>query len=129
MKALKLIFIIGIVALSLGGCTYDFIVPEDVPVFNPDDPNAAQISFSSDIVAVFSSKCVSCHKTGGQSPDLSADNAYTSIATTRYLNTGAPAESLIYTKADPASTGSHQKYTEAEAAKVLIWIQQGAKNN
>jgi hypothetical protein len=129
MKALKFIFLISIVAVCLGSCTYDFIVPEEVPVINPDDPNAEQISFSSAIAPIFESKCVSCHKTGGQSPDLSSGNAYSSISSTRYLNTSAAEESLIYTKASPDGTGSHPKYSAAEAATVLGWIQQGAKNN
>lgn len=129
MKALNFIFLIGILTICLGGCKYDFIVPEEIPVIDPGDPNAEQISFSSAIVPIFENNCVSCHKTGSQSPDLSAANAYSSISSTRYLNTSDAEESLIFTKARPEGTGTHPKYTAAQAANVLIWIQQGAKNN
>lgn len=129
MKALKKILLIFGVALLAGGCVYDFIVPEEIPVIDPDDPNAEQISFSADIQPIFDSKCVSCHTAGKQLPDLSAANAYSSLNSTRYINSSSPAQSKIYTRANPSNTDSHPKYSEAEAALVLIWIQQGAKNN
>jgi len=129
MKALKKILLIFGVAVLVGGCVYDFIVPEQIPVIDPEDPNAEQISFSTDIQAIFDSKCISCHTTGKQLPDLSAANAYSSLNSTRYINSSSPAQSNIYTRANPSNTDSHPKYSEAEAALVLIWIQQGAKNN
>ncbi len=114
-----------IAALIFGGCTYNWIVEEDV--IDPSDPDAPEVSFSEEIVPIFASKCTACHYTGNQMPDLTADNAYTSLNTSRYINTSSPEESLIYTK--PSPTGSHVQYSEAEAALVLTWITQGAQNN
>jgi hypothetical protein len=128
MKIFKLLFAVVAVTLVLSGCKYDFIVPEDVP--DPDDPNAEQVSFSQEILPIFSAhSCTSCHDTGGQMPDLTAENAYSSINTTRYINFDTPEESLIYTRPHPSNTGSHPTYSEAQAAKLLLWINQGAKNN
>ena len=129
MKTLKFLFPIFVFALLLGSCTYDFIIPEEVLVIDPDDPNAVQISFSTDIVPIFTAKCVSCHKTGSQLPDLSAGNAFSSINSTRYIDSSSANSSLIYSRPNPSNTDSHPKYSEAEAALVLGWIQQGAKNN
>ena len=125
MKALKIILSIFAMGLIFGGCAYNFIVEEEV--VDPTDPDAPEVSFSGEIVPVFSSKCVSCHTTGNQMPDLSPENAYSSLNTSRYINTSDPASSLIYTK--PSPTGNHVKYSEAEAALVLTWITQGAQNN
>ncbi|QGY46605.1 hypothetical protein GM418_23975 [Maribellus comscasis] len=129
MKSLKYLFTIALIALFFVGCKYDFIVPEEVPVIDPDDPDAEEISFSADIIPIFESKCVACHKTGGQLPDLSAANAFSSLNSTRYINSSTPEESLIYTRPNPDNTDSHPKYSATEAVYVLGWIQQGAKNN
>lgn len=129
MKALKIIFTLLFVALIFGGCEYDFILPEEVIVIDPDDPDAPQISFASQVVPIFSSKCISCHDSGGQVPDLTSANAFASLNTTRYINSASPAESLIYTRPNPTNNDSHPKYSEAEAALILGWLQQGAKNN
>jgi len=124
MKALKILISTIAVALVLGGCTYNFIVPE--PTVDPNDPNAAEVSFSTEIAPIFASKCTGCHTTGNTNPDLTANNAYSSINTSRYINQDSPETSLIYTK----PSGNHSKtYTPAEAAKVLLWIKQGAQNN
>jgi len=124
MKALKIIISIIAVALVLGGCAYNFIVPE--PVVDPGDPDAEEISFAAEIVPIFTTKCVRCHTTGKQLPDLTADNAYSSLNSTRYVNKTTPESSLIYTK----PTGNHSAtYSDAEAAKILLWINQGAQNN
>ena len=127
MKIFKLLFAVVAVTLILSGCKYDFIVPEDVP--DPDDPNAEQVSFAQEIQPIFTNNCTSCHDTGGQMPDLTAGNAYSSINTTRYINFDTPGESLIYTRPHPSNTGSHPTYSESQAAKLLLWINQGAQNN
>lgn len=128
MKIVKYIFVISLIAFSLGGCKYDFIVPEDIPITDPDDPNAVQISFATDIQPIFDSKCIFCHKSGGQNPDLTAGNSYAAL-NSNYVNTTTPTASTLYTKPKPDAGGSHQKYSAGEAALVLGWIQQGAKNN
>ncbi len=127
MNKLTLIVAVVFMAFLYSGCKYDFIVPEEV--IDPGDPNAEQVSFSEDIIPIFTDNCTSCHDTGGQMPDLTPDNAYSALNTTRYINTSSPDESLLYTKPDPSGSGSHPKYSEADAAMILVWIQQGAENN
>lgn len=128
MKKLLLIVVVLFLALGYTSCKYDFIVPEEV--IDPEDPNAEEVSFSEDIIPIFTgSNCTSCHDTGGQMPDLTPENAYSAINTTRYINTSTPEESVIYTRPHPDGSGSHPKYTEAQAALILTWIKQGAANN
>lgn len=125
MKKLKL-FAFILVALLFSQCKYDFIVPEEV--IDPTDPTIEDVSFASEIAPIFNTlDCTACHSTGGVSPDLTSSNAYSSIVPS-HVNLDSPGESEIYTK--PSPSGSHpKKYSEAQAALVLTWITQGAKNN
>ncbi len=130
MKIFKNLFGLVILMFLFTACEYNFIVPEDIPVIDPTDPNAQQVSFVTDIVPIFNNgnNCTACHKTGGQSPNLTTGQAYNSLNSTRYINIVIPADSRIYTVPNPS--GSHSKeYTAAQAALVLGWISQGAKNN
>jgi len=129
MKTLKFVFAALIIAFLFTECKYDFIVPEEVPIIDPNDPDAEQISFGNQIMPIFTTNdCTSCHKTGGRAPDLTIGKAYAAINTIKYINTTTPEQSLIYTM--PKPDGSHpKKYTASQAALLLAWIQQGAKNN
>jgi len=128
MKKLLLIVTVVLLALVYTSCKYDFIVPEEV--INPDDPDVEQVSFSEDIIPIFTgNNCTACHDTGGQIPDLTPDNAFSALNTSRYINTSAPEESLIYTRPHPDGSGSHPTYSEADAALILVWLKQGAENN
>jgi len=134
MKTLRNLFVILIIALSFVGCRYNFIVPEEVPpVVDPGDPGAPQMSFANDIIPIFNTgnKCVACHTTGKTAPDLTPDHAFASLNTTKFINSAAPEQSRIYVHPNPANTNQHvqKKYTSQEAANVLLWIQQGAKDN
>ena len=127
MKKFTTYFLLFTVGLLLNACTYDFIAEEELP---PVDPNV-DVLFSTQIVPIFNSKCVDCHKPGGTAPDLTAANAYNSIMSMNLVNTANPPSSIIYTYPDPANASTHswKKYSAAEAQLVLTWIQQGAKNN
>jgi hypothetical protein len=127
MKKSNIYFLLLVIGLLLNACTYDFIAEEELP---PVDPNV-DVLFSTQIVPIFTSNCVSCHKAGGQAPDLTAANAYNSIKSMNLANTTSPATSVIYTEPNPANASVHnwKKYSAADAQLVLTWIQQGAKNN
>ena len=125
MKKHSIFLIVILVTLLFTGCKYDFILPEEVA---PIDPNVP-ISFSTQIAPIFSTgdKCTSCHKSGGQTPDLTSANAYSQIVP-GLVNLTTPETSMIY--AFPGSSSHSWKgYTANEASLVLEWIKQGAKNN
>jgi hypothetical protein len=119
------IFVLLLFFAVLSSCKYDNIVEPAPP--SPTD----SVSFSQQIQPIFNSNCVSCHKAGAQAPDLSAGTAYTSIMNANLVNTASPESSIIYWHPNPDNTSAHtwEKYTANQAALVLIWIQQGAKDN
>ena len=129
MKKHPIFLILILFALFLNGCKYDFILAEQVETVNT---GGQPISFATNILPIFSTgdKCIACHKSGGQSPDLTSANAFAQISS-KYVNTGSAETSLIYTEPAPANTAVHswKKYSASEAALVLAWIKEGAKNN
>jgi len=110
----------------MGGCVYDFIAPEAVEPVDPGTP----IGFAAQIQPLFTAGCISCHKTGSTAPDLTSGNAYNAINTSKYINTSSPAQSLLYRRvvASGGFTG-HPGLNASQAALLLAWIEQGAKNN
>ncbi len=122
-----LLLLVVIVSVLVGGCKYDWVIPEEVPIIDPEDP-AQQISFSQDILPIFSeNNCTACHD-GSPAPDLMEATAYNSVNSARFINRETPEESTLYTV--PLPNGTHPvKYSAAQAALVLAWIQQGAENN
>jgi len=129
MKLLKLLMAVFLFALLISGCRYSFIVP---PPEEPGIPPDQEVSFSQNIETIFNDNdnCTKCHYTGNQLPDLTTGNAYNSLNSARYVNKSNPSESLIYTHPNPDSNSSHQKkYTPAQAALVLRWIEEGAQKN
>ncbi len=89
------------------------------------------VSFSSVIQPVFTANCTECHSPEGGLKgglNLAEGNAFSSINNAKYINETSPSESLIYTK--PSPNGSHfGKYSITDAAYILKWIEEGAKNN
>ena len=122
----RTIFLISILfALFLNGCKYDFILPAYIP------PITGTVSFATQVAPIFSTgnKCTACHKSGGQSPYFTTADAYASIVP-NLINTGTPDQSLIYSFPAPTTaTHTWKKYTTGEAAIILAWIKDGAKNN
>ena len=97
------------------------------PVVPPPDPEDT-ISFSQEIVPIWTEQgCTGCHN-GGTPPDLTPDNAYQSITSMGLVDTADAVSSKIYYY--PLPDGNHfAKYTSAQAALVLGWIEQGALDN
>ena len=116
------IFLLSLLfALFLNGCKYDFILPEKAPVITTPP------TFALEVAPIFSNgnKCTSCHN-GGQAPDLRAASAFSQLAP--YINTASPASSKLYINARPGNTHFAQ-VTATQAAIILAWITDGAKNN
>jgi len=128
MKRHKIFLIFALLSLFLTGCKYDFVLPVVVP---PIDNGGQPISFATQVVPVFSNgdKCTQCHKSGGfGSPDFSNSATIYSLIVPKYVNTTTPESSTIYIN---ASSGNHNnvKVSATDAAILLQWITEGAKNN
>ena len=125
MKKSSIFFTLLLFSLFMNGCKYDFIMPVEVP------PITGTVSFATQVTPIFSTgeKCTSCHKSGGTAPNLTAASAFSSIVP-NLISTATPEQSLIYAFPAPTSTThTWKKYTAAEAATILAWIKDGAKNN
>lgn len=128
MKKTGKFLAIAFLILMAAACQYDFIVPEET---TPVDPGT-EISFASQVLPIFTTNnnCTLCHKSGGKSPDLTAGNAYAQINTAKYINKATPDQSLLYKAVAPGQGfAGHKTVTADQAALILGWIQQGAKNN
>ena len=117
MKKYPILFILILFSLFISSCTYDYILPEVVAPVN-------DVKFAQDIVPIFAAKCIACHST--QTPVMKADVAFAQIVP-NYVNTTTPADSKIYTV--PTSGTHGGSVSAAQAALILQWIKEGAKNN
>ena len=102
--------------LLLGSCEKVVYPPIERPV---------DVSFKSDVQPVFDGKCISCHS-GGTAPNLSPAVSYGELVNGGYVDTDNPEESNLMEKL----YGSHDaRASEAEKLTILVWIEEGAKNN
>ena len=124
---IKLAVILPVLAVSIfTSCYRDATVPQVAPEVTKD------ISFSGDVLPIFSSNCISCHKSGGQAPDLTSANAYSVLTAGTLLNLSAPSSSVLYLRMAGLGGSAVMPPSGANAgnaATVLAWIKQGAKNN
>ena len=116
----------GFLLVFMAGCKYD---ESYIP---PPDPGV-QISFKDEIIPIFNQSCNSsgCHNTGGFAPDLTPANAYDALIAGNYIDTLADAQSGLYLwmSGDEGAPMPPDGTIDAYNAKVLLWMQQGAKNN
>ena len=114
---------------ALTSCT-DYVLEKPVVVV-PDS-----VKFVANIVPIFNLSCNKspCHAKGGQAPDLSALNAYTSLTFYGFVDADAAASDSLYAKSSPlyikiTSGSMKDKATDQDRALILKWIQQGALDN
>ncbi len=133
MKKYKIFFLTVVISILASGCVYDFIVPEPAAPPPSGGGNGQEtVFFKTDIVPIFEAKCIACHKPNGSkpNPDLTAANAYASIATAKYVNPDSPEASLLYVHIySDANVHKQKKFSASEAQLVLTWIAEGAKDN
>jgi hypothetical protein len=93
------------------------------------------VSFSGDLIPLFNASCnmSGCHAKGGQKPDLTPDNAYTSLTNGGYIDVTNPENSSVYLwltgkKGTPMPPGGPSNPSGINDY-MLAWIQQGALNN
>lgn len=82
-----------------------------------------QVSFLTDVTPPLNNDCGKCHNALKTQPDY-----YKKLAGSAFIDTVNATSSKIYTKLtnDP----SHRGYTSPEnLAKIMLWFEQGAKNN
>ena len=106
----------------MASCTWEEIKPKKIIAVD-------SAKFSLNIIPIFNANCAKsgCHIKGVQAPDLSSQNAYTSLIYYGYIDTDFPESSILYGK---IATGSMKdKATDNDRALILQWIKQGALDN
>ena len=107
-----------IVAGALSSC-------EKFELTYPKISTTDSLHFSMDIQPIFNGICINCHN-GSQSPDLREGKSYNSLSTGGYIN--LPGEtSRLYLKV--TSTSHFARTTDIQKQEILLWLNQGAKNN
>ena len=114
----------------LAGCYKDKTL-----VVNKTAEITTTVYFANDIVPVFSRNCSmsGCHSTGGQVPDLTANNAFRAIKEQDLIYVNDPENSEIMgwltgtiKPAMPLGAATNPSNINA---LILAWIKQGAHNN
>ena len=109
------------IMMFIASCTSELIKPEATA------KPGSNLSYSADVQPIFTSKCVGCHGTGATSPDLTAANSFNSLNSLGLISTGNPSQSTLYVQMSSGTMATN--CTPSDAATVLAWIEQGAKNN
>ncbi len=110
--------VITVAVIGMSSCEKYSFLP---PVINPTDT----IHFATDIQPIFTANCITCHG-ALRAPDLRAGKSYAALTSGGYVD--LPGESSkLYTRM--ISSDHAARSTDADKLKVLIWINQGAKNN
>ena len=99
------------------------------------DEITTPVSFSLDIIPIFSKNCTlsGCHSSGGQVPDLTANNARRALLEQNLIDLNDPKSSevmgwLTGTIKPAMPLGATTNPSNINAL-MLAWIKQGAKNN
>lgn len=116
-----------LVAVSMIGCYRDVVNPGADPNGPPQ-----QVSFSGDLVPMFSQNCATsgCHDAiPTKKPALTPEKAYIALVNGGYVNTMAPYQSGIYTVMKGGSMPPSGPVKSSQVQKVVDWIRNGAPNN
>lgn len=116
------VFLVGV--MMFASCAKDTVQHPGSNI----NPNL-KISFKDTIQPIFTSGCLGsfCHS-GSTSPNLTVGNAYASLQAGGFINTAAPAQSILYVEMAPGG-GMSSHCTADQANLVLAWITKGALDN
>lgn len=127
MKAQKTInkrlgkLLILMIILGFQSCYYDVVITEEETVSTDE-------SFSSDVLLIFRSSCVSCHDGTITLPDLRDANAYKSLTFGNYVSVSDPEKSVLIQKIRSGHP-FQGALPEGEIQRLIRWIGEGAKEN
>lgn len=128
MKKYKLFFFAAVCLFAFSACSYSFIEEVELPPIDGGGNGEETVFFSTDVLPIFQSNCVTCHTS--RNPVLTESEAYNSIANAKYVNVESPAESYLIQYVGPNSTSHNQRhFTSSQAQIIMTWMAEGAKNN
>ncbi len=122
---LLLLFLSVGLSLFLASCEWE--------EYKVSDTELSDVSFSQDIMPIFNQSCntAGCHDQTGFSPDLSPANAYQDLFDTNMIDLDNPAQSELYVRMIDVQSPMPLDgiLSESKTNKVLVWIEEGAKDN
>lgn len=123
----KIVSLASILLMTLlTGCYKDITDPGP-------DPNAPPqaVSFKTDLVPIFTTNCAlsGCHDGLSHNPALTADKAYSAITSGGFINTTAPATSILYGEVKSGDMPPTGALKATDVQKIYDWIRNGAPNN
>jgi len=126
IKSIKIL-----IALSLTLCL--FCTSCEWKEYNPNVSGIENISFSQDIIPIFNQSCnsIGCHNNGGIAPNLSAENAFQDLRNKNMLDLDNPPNSVIYKRMTDVQNPMPISGILSEKIQrtILVWIEEGAKDN
>ena len=127
MKKIIQYLVVLVVSIIATSCYYDELPPE------PVTPIPESLSYSKDVQPLWDANCISCHKSGGTLPDLTAANSYLALtASSKYVIAGNATNSVLHKAL--IGSGAPQmptagKLSDSKIALIDKWITDGALNN
>lgn len=127
MKNLFRVLAILSISLMATSCYYDEF-PADTLVPIPEN-----VSYKSDIQPLLDQNCVSCHKSGSTSPDLTTSQSYGALTTnSKYVVPNNAANSILFKSLNGVGAALMPTSGKLSATKIALvekWINDGALNN
>jgi len=126
IKEIRYLFIITIFVTTIFSCE-SVVLPKPEPIVLDTTP----ISYSKEIIPIWTMYCVNCHGDKGTPPNLTEKDSYLSLSARADFetDTSLAAESNIYKRMIDGTMPPSGKLDDSLTNKVLNWIRQGALNN
>ena len=122
----KIASAVVVIIFLLTACSKDYFAPP--PVLDLKTP----VSFKKEIIPIFEANCYGAGcQTKGQTPDLTATNAYDQLNMLGYVDTLNAEQCKLYLRviATVKPMPPKGKLPGETTNKILAWIKQGALNN
>lgn len=116
----KIGFIALLFLVGFGSCEYDTLNLKEIEL--PES-----MTYGEDIAPIFEANCSACHS-GSLNPNFTAGASWGALVNGGYVDKDNPEESVLIVKINTPHP-SNDPLTQVEKAKILKWIEDGAKNN
>lgn len=123
LKLSSLLFLVTLIAISLGSCTYQ----NEEELFGKSncDP-VSQVSLQQDVFPILNTNCYSCHSAGVATAGINLEN-YNSLL--GIADSGKLVGTLKHQSGYASMPPGGNKLNDCDILVIETWITEGAKNN
>ncbi len=133
--ALVLGFLGGVIVYGFSGSNLTSVTPNatDVaaaatPLPNTSGATIATVSFSGDVLPIFTSNCTGCHSSANATNGIALDT-YANVTAGRAIVAGNADRSRVVREIQSGRMPPGGKLSSADIQKIVDWINQGALDN